>query len=149
MPVKKHNRMPALLGDFFYDQWPEMFYRRGTTPQINVIETDKKFKVEIAAPGMAKEDFKVELTPDNQLVVYLEKVAEKGDDAECKECDDDKRHYLRRDFAYVSFRQVFNLPDNVDRDNITAKMKHGVLHIKLPKRVGADTPHDVKLISVE
>ena len=77
MPVKKLNRLPGVFGELFYDQWPEVFARRGAQPAINVIETDKKFKVEIAAPGMTKDDFRVELNADNQLIVCMEKSVEK------------------------------------------------------------------------
>lgn len=154
MPVKKINRLPGVFGDLFYDQWPEMFPKRGTTPPINVIETDKKFKVEIAAPGMTKDDFKIELNGDNQLIVCLEKESEKDDKgAECcgeDDCTkDEKHHYLRREFSYTAFRQIFNLPESVDRDHIKAKMKHGVLHIKLPKRDGGEKHSDVKMIAIE
>ena len=84
MPVKKLNRLPSVFGDLFYDQWPDVFVKRGTTPPINVIETDKKFKVEIAAPGMTKDDFKIELNGDNQLIVCLEKAVEKDENG--REC---------------------------------------------------------------
>ena len=154
MPVKKLNRLPGVFGDLFYDQWPEVFAKRGGAPQINVIETDKKFKVEIAAPGMTKDDFKVELNGDNQLIVCLDKECEHDEKSpECcgeKDCDkDEKHHYLRREFSYTSFRQIFNLPENVDRDKITARMKHGVLHIKLPKREGSDKANEMKMIAIE
>lgn len=154
MPVKKINRLPGMFGELFYDQWPELYTKRGTAPQINVIETDKKFKIEIAAPGMTKDDFHVELNADNQLIVCLDKECEK--DANGKECcgdedctPDEKHHYLRREFSYTSFRQIFNLPDSVDRDKIVAKMKHGVLRIKLPKRDGAERKADLKQIAIE
>ncbi len=154
MPVKKMNRLPQMFGDLFYDQWPEVYFKRGTTPQINVIETDKKFKIEIAAPGMTKDDFKVELNGENQLVVCLDKEVEK--DADGKECcgdedcaKDEKHHYLRREFSYTSFRQIFNLPENIDRDKITAKMKHGVLRIRLPKREGDSKQQAMKMIAIE
>lgn len=154
MPVKKINRLPGMFGELFYDQWPEFYSKRVTTPQINVIETDKKFKVEIAAPGMTKDDFKIELNGDNQLVVCLDKECEKDEngkeccgDEDCK--PDEKHHYLRREFSYTSFRQIFNLPDNVDRDKITAKMKHGVLRIKLPKHDGSEHKDAMKQIAIE
>ena len=72
MPVKKLNRLPGLFGDIFYEQWPELYAKRGNTPQINVIETDKKFKIEIAAPGMTKDYLKVELNNEFLLIVCLE-----------------------------------------------------------------------------
>ena len=146
--------MPGVFADLFGDQWPDMWPRRSTTPQINVIETDKKFKIEIAAPGMSKEDFKVELNADNQLVVCLDKETEHDEKHKecCGEddcCKDEKHHYLRREFSYTSFCQIFNLPDTIDRDKIVARMRHGVLHIKLPKKAGAEIPHDVKMIAIE
>lgn len=154
MPVKRFNRMPSMLGDLFMEQWPELYTKRNSSPQINVIETDKKFKIEIAAPGMTKDDTRVELNNDNQLVVCLEKEVEK--DANGKECcgdedcaKDEKHHYLRREFCYTSFRQIFNLPESVDKDKITAKMSHGVLKIKLPKREGGEKQPEMKMIAIE
>ena len=149
MPVKKMNRLPGVFFFFNDAATTEIYTKRGTTPQINVIETDKKFKIQIAAPGMTKDDFKIELNADNQLVVCLEK--EDGDKECCGEgdCKDEKHHYLRREFSYTSFRQIFNLPESVDRDKITAKMKHGVLHIKLPKRDGADRQPEMRQIAIE
>ena len=119
-----------------------------------VIETDKKFKVEIAAPGLTKEDFKIELNSENQLVVCLEHCDEKGDKGgECcgeEDCTKgEKHHYLRREFSYTSFRQIFNLPDSVDKEKITAKMSHGVLKIKLPKREGGEKLPELKTIAIE
>ena len=153
MPVKKLNRLPGVFSDLFYDQWPEVFAKRGQQPAINVIETDKKFKVEIAAPGMTKDDFRVELNADNQLIVCMEKRCDEGDKKDCcmeKDCDSDEKHqYLRHEFSYASCRQVFNLPESIDRDHITAKMKHGVLHIKLPKKSVTEKAADVKMIAVE
>lgn len=146
--------MPSMLGDLFMEQWPELYTKRNSTPQINVIETDKKFKIEIAAPGMTKDDMRVELNNENQLVVLLEKEVDR--DADGKECcgDDDcskgeKHHYLRREFSYTSFRQIFNLPESVDKDKITAKMSHGVLKIRLPKREGGEKQPEMKMIAIE
>lgn len=154
MPVKRFNRMPSMLGDLFMEQWPELYTKRNSSPQINVIETDKKFKIEIAAPGMTKDDMRVELNNDNQLVVCLDKEVEK--DANGKECcgdedcsKDEKHHYLRREFSYTSFRQIFNLPESVDKDKITAKMCHGVLKIRLPKREGGEKQPEMKMIAIE
>lgn len=150
MPVKKLNRLPGIFGDIFYDQFPDFYSKRTATPQVNVIETDKKFKIEIAAPGMSKDDLKIELKPDNQLVVSLEKDFDKRDEKECKECETEgEKHYLRREFVFTSFRQIFNLPDSVDKERIAAKMKHGVLCINLPKRDGMDKPAEAKQIAIE
>jgi HSP20 family protein len=154
MPVKRFNRMPSMLGDLFVEQWPELYTKRNSAPQINVIETDKKFKIEIAAPGMTKDDLRVELNNDNQLVVLLEKEVDR--DADGKECcgdedcsKDEKHHYLRREFSYTSFRQIFNLPESVDKEKITAKMSHCVLKIRLPKREGGEKLPEMKTIAIE
>ena len=154
MPVKKVNRLPGLFGDMFFDQWPELYAKRGTTPQINVIETEKKFKIEVAAPGMTKDDLKVELNNDNQLIVCLDKEVDKREDGTpcCGDSDcskDESHHYLPREFYVTSFRQIFNLPDSIDKDKITAKMSHGVLRIKLPKRDGATPLPEMKQIAIE
>ena len=97
---------------------------------------------------------RVELNNENQLVVLLEKEVDR--DADGKECcgdedcsKDEKHHYLRREFSYTSFRQIFNLPESVDKDKITAKMSHGVLKIRLPKREGGEKLPEMKTIAIE
>ncbi len=121
-----------------------------TAPAINVIETDKEYKVEVAAPGMTREDFDIRLTDDNRLVVTMEKKEEKesaepaGGESHPKE---EKREwdrvdkalekkgdrYLRREFSYSRFQQAMILPDNIERDRIAAKAENGVLNIVIPK----------------
>lgn len=150
MQLKKYNRMPAMFGDLFPETWPDLYFRRGAAPQVNVIESSKKFKIEIAAPGMSKDDLKIELTADNQLMVSLEKREEYADDKEPKSCEaGEECHYLRREFSCNYFRQLFNIPESVDKEHITAKMKHGVLCIHLPKRDGADKGSEARQIAIE
>ena len=91
--------------------------------------------MELAVPGTTKEDFKVNVNADNELVISLEKRSEKEE----KEGDKDKKEghrgtYLRREFSYTSFQQSFSLPDDVDRQKISAKVENGVLTINLPKK---------------
>ena len=156
MQLKKYNRMPATLGDIFAEAWPDYYFRRGTAPQVNVIESDRKFKIEIAAPGMSKDDLKIELTADGQLMVSLEK-SEEHDDKEPKNCDKEGKscdkeeccHYLRREFSCSAFRQFFTIPESVDKERVTAKMRHGILCIKLPKRDGADKASAARQIAIE
>ena len=155
LPARKffgQNFMPDFFNDLFDNVSLE---NRGfKSPAINVIEDDNKYCIELAAPGMTKDDFKIELNGDNQLIVCLDKETEhdeKGKEC-CGEADctkDEKHHYLRREFTYTSFCQIFNLPDSVDRDNIKAKMKHGVLNIRLPKREGDNHKGEMKLIAIE
>ena len=123
----QQNWLPAFFNDFFEDG----FGRFGNTnsPAINVIENEKEYKVEIAAPGMAKEDFKIRINEDNQLVVSME---HKFDSDEDKGRSKDEK-YLRREFSYSQFEQTLLLPDDIKKDKISAKMHHGVLKITLPK----------------
>ena len=95
-------------------------------PAINVLETEKEYKVELAAPGMTKDDFNVRIDEDNNLVISMEKKTEN------KEEKKDGR-YLRREFSYSKFQQTMILPDNVDKEKIAASVEHGVLNIELPK----------------
>ncbi len=113
-----------LFNDFF-DSNP--FGQMGTTsPAINVIENEKEYKVEIAAPGMSKEDFKIRVNEENHLVISMEKKSESNEGKK-------NETYLRREFSYTQFEQTLLLPDDVLKDKIEASMNHGVLHINIPK----------------
>lgn len=111
-----------LFEDFFNDD----FGTWTTVPAVNIKENDKEFSLEFAAPGKAKEDFKIEVD-ENILKVSSEKQDE-------KEEKDEKGRYTRREFSYHSFVRSFRLPDNVDVDKIEANYKNGILHINLPKK---------------
>ena len=136
MPVMRNqNWLPSLFNDFFGDEWMGMQHKHASVPAINIIENEKDFRVELAVPGTTKEDFKVNVNADNELVISLEKRSEKEE----KEGDKDKKEghrgtYLRREFSYTSFQQSFSLPDDVDRQKISAKVENGVLTIDLPKK---------------
>ena len=108
-----------------------MPHKHVSVPAINIIEQEKDFRVELAVPGTTKEDFKVNVTADNELVISLEKHNEKEDK---EEKEGHKGTYLRREFSYTSFQQSFSLPDDVDRQKISAKVENGVLTIALPKK---------------
>lgn len=98
-----------------------------TAPAINVVESDKDYKVEVAAPGMTKNDFQIHLGDDNQLIISMEKKTENEDK------NKDNKKYLRREFSYTKFSQSLYLPENVDKDKISANVADGVLTIDLPK----------------
>ena len=97
-----------------------------SAPAINVKENDKEYVVELAAPGMSKEEFRVHINEQNQLVVSMEKKNEQKE-------EDKSSKYLRREFHYSRFEQSMVLPDNVDKEAIQAKACHGILRIRLPK----------------
>ncbi|MCR5393918.1 MAG: Hsp20/alpha crystallin family protein [Bacteroidales bacterium] len=140
------NWFPSLFNDFFDDDvWMTTRKNNVTAPAVNVIEEEKEYKVEVAAPGMNKEDFQIKVDNDNNLVISLEKKSDKGDNKQEK----DKQHkYLRREFSYSKYQQAFTLPDNVDKAAITAHMADGVLSIDIPKTQPApvvDTSRQIEI----
>ena len=123
LPTRRsQNWLPGIFNDFFGNEWME----KSTSPAINIIENDKEYKVELAAPGLTKEDFNVRVTEENQLVVTMEKKQEQKDE------NNDGR-YLRREVSYSKYQQTLLLPDNVEKDKISASVEHGVLNILIPK----------------
>lgn len=129
MPTKRNYNqewLPSIFNDFFDNDW--MAKANATAPAINVIESDKDYKVEVAAPGMTKDDFNIHLSEDNELVISMEKKNE------TKEEDKENKKYLRREFSYSKFQQSLVLPDDVEKDKIGAAVNNGVLTIDLPKR---------------
>ncbi len=128
MLVKKHsNYLPTLAGDFWgEDMLPDFLGNQdwSLTPAVNIIESDKDFKIEVAAPGLKKEDFKVHVEKN-----LLEISAEKEDKKEISESK-----YLRKEFSYSQFKRTFSLPNYVDADKITASQKDGVLIVEIPKK---------------
>ena len=126
MPTRryhKQNWLPSIFNDFFDNNWMEK--ANATAPAINVVESDKDYKVEVAVPGMTKEDFNIHLGDENELVISMEKKVENQ--------DKENKKYLRREFSYTKFQQSLYLPDNVDKEKITANVANGVLTIELPK----------------
>ena len=125
----QQNWLPAFFNDFFDDDFGHFnSMMRTSSPAINVKENDKEYTVELAAPGMSKDDFKIRVNEDNALVVTLEHKNEQKEEKK-----DEK--YLRREFSYSHFEQALLLPDDINKDEISASMEHGVLNIVLPKIV--------------
>ena len=128
-PIRKNynqNWLPSIFNDFFDNDC--MVKANATAPAINVLESDTDYKVEVAAPGMTKEDFNIHLSEDNELVISMEKKNE------TKEENNNNRKYLRREFSYSKFEQALVLPDDVEKDKISANVTDGVLTVDLPKR---------------
>ena len=126
-PVASHrvNPLDKWVNDFFNDELNVKF--NNATPSVNVIENGDSFKIEVAAPGLAKEDFKLHVE-DNLLTISAEKKTEKTEEGE-----DKKEKYLRREFGYSSFKRTFTLPENVKTDDVKAAYENGVLNISIPK----------------
>ena len=125
------STMPSLLDDFFttnlFDWGQSNSSNTGTSiPAVNIKENADLYEVEVAAPGMSKDDFKVELN-NNVLTISSEKKHEH------EEKDGEK--YSRKEFSYQSFQRSFQLSkEAVDADNIQAKYENGVLRLSIPKR---------------
>ena len=165
-PMKRMYRqdwVPSIFNDFFDTNW--MGRTKATAPAINVIEKKDEYKVQVAAPGMTKDDFRIHLDEAGDLVISMEKCCNCDDkeckDKECKDtkgeckdkdaecCDEKDCKFLRREFSYAKFEQTLVLPDDVDKAHIKAKVKHGVLHIKLPRKANEEKPQTQQNISIE
>lgn len=118
----KNSWLPEVFNDFFYNN--NMPKTNATAPAINVLENENEYIVELAAPGLRKEDFDISINNDGDLVIKMEKK---------NEVKDEKAHYLRREFAYSKYEQTLILPDDVNKDEVGARMSDGVLNITLPK----------------
>ena len=116
------------------------------TPAINVIETDKEYKLELAAPGMCKDDFKIHINKDGNLVIEMEKkeCGCKGKEADKKECK-----FLRKEFSYSKFSQTLLLPDNIDKEAIDAQVTNGILRVTIPKVEKPRAEDEIKKIEVK
>ena len=130
LPVMNRNLwMPEEFNDFFdTDFMPRV---SATAPAINVKESEKDYTVELAAPGLTKDDFNVNIDNDGNLHIKIENKSNKKD-------EDKKSHYLRREFSYSKYEQTLLLPDDVEKDKIAASVNHGVLTVELPKLVKAE-----------
>ncbi len=125
LPVMNRNLwMPEEFNDFFdTDFMPRV---NATAPAINVKESEKDYTVELAAPGLTKDDFNVNIDNDGNLHIKIENKCNKKD-------EDKKSHYLRREFSYSKYEQTLLLPDDVEKDKIAATVNNGVLTVDLPK----------------
>lgn len=121
--------MPSVFDDFF-KPWNEWFDNGGflgrtlKTPAVNITENKNEYQVSLAAPGLKKDDFKIEVE-GNMLGISCEK-------EESKEEKDKK--YTRKEYSYHSFSRSFNLPEGIDQDKIDARYEDGVLRIILPRK---------------
>jgi HSP20 family protein len=149
--------IPSIFNDFFNN---ELLVRNSSTaPAINVFETEKEYKVEVAAAGMCKDDFKISIDSENDLTITMEKNCNCCCDSKEKECKDEKckekdececkGRYIRREFSYTKFQQTLIMPENADTTKIEAKVKHGVLCIHIPKKASAPQEKTARVIEIE
>jgi len=145
--IRRNENYPAwsnLLNDFINHDWIDWSNRNfsetnTTLPSVNIKEGDESFEVEMAAPGLTKNDFKIEV---NQGILKIS--SEKREESESKEND----KYSRKEFSYQAFCRSFTLPMTVDSDKIAAKYENGILTVALPKREEAK-PKPVRMIDIK
>lgn len=148
LPVRRFSGQYGLT-DFFNDFFEERPLEKvgGSTPAINVMENDKEYRLEVAAPGMCKDDFKVHLNKQGNLVVEMERQSEcgcKGKEGEKKDC-----RYLRKEFSYSKFSQTLILPDNADKEGIEATVNNGILYVTIPKTVKEKVEDEKRVIDIK
>jgi HSP20 family protein len=147
LPARRFNGQYGLT-DFFNDFFDNRNLEKigVTAPAINVKENDKGYKIEVAAPGMCKDDFKIHLNKEGNLVIDMEKT-----NCGCKEKDGEKKEckYLRKEFSYSKFSQTLLLPDNADKDAIEAHVNNGILYVMIPKTTKEKVEEVKKVIEVK
>lgn len=142
--LTKPTLFPSVFDDFF-KPWNEWFDNGGsltrtvTVPAVNVIENDQNYSVSVAAPGLKKEDFNIDLS-GNMLTISAEKEEEK---------EEKEGKYNRKEYSYSSFSRSFTLPEEVNREQIDAKYEDGVLKLVLPKKEEVKKANISKAIQVK
>ena len=148
MLVRSNDLFPMLFNDVFdnfNNAWSQNLAR---DPKINIKESDANYTLEFLVPGLNKEDLNLTIDTDNNLVVSMEhKEEQKKEDGDKKEKE--QFHYLRHDFHYAHFKETIALPDNIHKEQITAKVENGVLRIVLPKVTAEEKSKLAQTITIE
>ncbi len=108
---------------------------KGNVPSVNVIENEQDFIIEIAAPGVSKEEFNINL--ENQVLTISREIKE--------DKEEKKENYTRREFVYGSFERSFTLPKNIKYDDIVADYNQGILNLNLPKNEETKLSREIKI----
>lgn len=145
MLLVRRNNDFDWLNNWFDDNFfntPVMAQTTTTAPAVNVKEDNKQYVMEVAVPGLKKEQVNMSIDKDGYLTLSIENKNEQKD-------ENKKEHYLHREFSYTSYRQSYALPDNVNADKIEANVADGVLKVVLPKVEKKEEKEDVKHIEVK
>jgi HSP20 family protein len=127
MAIIRFNRPNALADvfqNFFDSDYSDIFNRRGIDPAANIIEHPDSFELDLAAPGLKKDDFKIHL--ENSVLTISSEVEDSK--------EEENKNYTRKEFHYSSFSRSFNLPKTIDLDKIKADYDNGILKVMLPKK---------------
>lgn len=142
MSYNRPNTFSSLLDDVFNRSIMDFVGNdmMQSSPMVNIIEHEDNYTVEVAAPGMKKEDFDVQIVKDNLVI--------KGEKKQESEDKDSKGNFTRREFNYQSFTKRYTLSEDINRDSVDAKYENGVLHIVLEKVKDEEKPEAVKRIEI-
>ena len=127
LPVMfKNSWFPTVFDEFMNSEFPT-HTNTTTAPAVNVMEDEKAYTMEVAAPGIKKEYCRVSLNEEGNLCIAIENKMEHKE-------EDKKQHYLRREFSYTNYQQNYSLPEDVVKDKISARVENGILTVTLPKQ---------------
>ena len=144
LPMMRKNAslgwMPGFMSEFF-NEFPTACEMRSTSPAINVQEDKEGYHLDFAVPGVTKEQTSVQITKEGNLEVKIESQHQDEQKAE------DGKRWLRREFSYHKYDQLFTLPEDVESDRISATVANGVLSILLPKKAEEPQPES-RMITV-
>jgi len=125
---KKMESFPTVFDDFFkpWNEWfdKSMFGRTMNVPAVNITEQDNQYMVTLAAPGLKKDDFKIDVD-GNIITISTEKEETK---------EEKEKSYTRKEYNYSTFSRSFTLPEEINKEKIEAKYENGELHISLPRK---------------
>ena len=129
--LNSNNWLSNAFDDFFNTDWmPRM---NSTAPAVNVKENKDEYEMQLAAPGLKKEYCRISIDDEGNLNVKIENKFENKEENKKDKKDEKKEHYLRREFSYSNYEQSYTLPEDVDKEKISAKVEDGILNITLPK----------------
>ena len=131
------NQLTDFVSNFFDPEFNDFFDKRASDPSANIIDKPEGFELEIAAPGLKKDDFNINL--ENSILTVSSEVED--------EKNEEGKNYTRKEFYYGSFSRSFTLPKSIDTDKIKADYFNGILKIDLPKRDEAqlETKKEIKI----
>ena len=137
MLVTRRNQdfMPTLFNELM--NWNDTTY---STPRMNIMETKDNYKLELCIPGLTKEDVKLSIDAEGNLVVEMVK--------ETKKENKEEMRYLRHEFSVEHFRQTVMLPDDIHKEQISAKVENGILDIVIPKVTVEEKKQAIQTIEI-
>jgi len=126
-PLSKRTQtwLPEILFNDWFNDSVFGGQRTITSPALNIVEKENGFLVELAVPGLVKDNIKVDINKENQLVISAEKKTES---------EEKEKRFLRQEFAYSQFVKTLTLPDDVDKDGVKATYENGILSVEIPRK---------------